>query len=97
METDEGSLQLFDPVSRYDNRKHKGEQHCQSKQPDDIVRLELLIAMETDEVSHDHMRQPVHTGVKLVVCCTRPSGTCFNGSCIAPDIVIMHVLERLLE
>ena len=34
---------------------------------DDIVKLELLIALETDEVSHDHMRQPVHTGVKLVV------------------------------
>ena len=30
-------------------RKHKGEQRCQSKQPDDIVRQELLIAMETDE------------------------------------------------
>ena len=37
-------------------RKHKGEQRCQSKQPDDIVRQELLIAMETDEVSHDHMK-----------------------------------------
>ena len=118
METDEGRLKLFDPLSRYNNTKvkesTKGEQRCQSKQPDDIVRQELLIAMETegrllkflihclatttqsqrkhkaerrcqskqpvdivrqelritmetDEVSHDHMRQPVHTGVKLVV------------------------------
>ena len=39
-------------------RKHKGERRCQSKQRDDIVRQELRITMETDEVSHDHMRQP---------------------------------------
>ena len=89
METDEGSLQLFDPVSRYDNRKHKGEQHCQSKQPDDIVRLELLIAMETDEVSHDHMRQPVHTGVKLVVCCTLHASWLHTSHYFAPTVIFL--------
>ena len=38
-------------TTKQSQRKHKGEQCCQSKQPDDIVRQELLIAMETDEGS----------------------------------------------
>ena len=33
------------------------------------VMLRIVVHHKTN-VSHDHMRQPVHTRVKLVVCCT---------------------------
>ena len=52
------------------------------------IMLRIVVHHKTN-VSHDHMRQPVHTRVKLVVCCTLHAWWLHTSHCRAPTAIFL--------
>ena len=52
------------------------------------IMLRMVVHHNTN-VSHDHMRQPVHTRVKLVVCCTLHASWLHTSNYFAPTAIFL--------